>query len=407
MKKLSDILLEAQTVVEEIGENSNTIVPPVTAMSADRVGAALEKLDQIGEMANDLYNTLSHLEEIDAETDAALTGAYNCIDDVYAKIDDKYDVIPVDLDEYDLEEEYSELDEATGSIYDPVARHDSNPIPKKLKALGFTSAPVGNSTWKPSGVRVVSLYGLAMRAGKWADIFYAITDDKKPYTVINDGEVQKFSSEGDAIRSITKDVNEDFELHEALSPDAPASEWITDFIKSDAPQFKGKSKKERIKMALGAYYGAQKNEGVELDEAVNKEKIREKINSLKKLYQEFLDKKKDKNYTDEYDAQARIYHDRRLKEIPAELKKLRTKLLGEDVELEESANIPKIKELVSLALIDEKDVAPTIAALKATKTDKTLTPAQTKLLGNLAVMLANVILGDTSALSSVKRAAKE
>jgi hypothetical protein len=407
MKKLSDILLEAQTVVEEIADNSNTIIPPVTSTATDRVGAALEKLDQIGEMANDLYNTLSHLEEIDAETDAALTGAYNCVDDLYAKIDDKYDVVPVDLDEYDLEEEYFSLDEAAPGIYDPVARHDTNPIPKKLKELGFVAAPVNNSTWKPSGVRVVALYGLEMRAGKWADIFYAITDDKKPYTVINDGEVQKFSSEGDAIRSITKDVKEDIEISEALSPDAPASEWIADFVNSDAPQFKGKTKKERIKMALGAYYGAQKNEEAEVEESVNKEKIREKINSLKKLYQEFLDKKKDKNYTDEYDAQARIYHDRRLKEIPAELKKLRTKLLGEDVELEESANIPKIKELVSLALIDDKDVAPTIAALKATQTDKALTPAQTKLLGNLAVNLTNVILGDISALSSVKRAAKE
>jgi hypothetical protein len=398
MKKLSDILLEAETLehVKTIAEdaatdNSNTIIPPVTLVTADRVGAALQKLDQIGEMVDDLYNTFSHLEEIDAEADAALTGAYNSIDDLYAKIDDKYDIIPVDLDEYDIEEEL-EL---------------------------------------------------------FADV----------ETIV-----------------------------EKLSPDAPASEWIDDFIKSDAPQFKGKSKKERIKMALGAYYGAQQNEELELeesfrpgydmvpapigkdtyqadglrklwgikmragkwadtfvamyadgkigivndqgvnkystvdafekgfekyrksgnlDEAVNKEKVREKLASLKKAYQDIIDKKQDKNYTDKYDAQDRIYHDRRLKEIPTELKKLRAKLLGEDLELEESVNLPKIKELVSLALIDEKDVPATIAALKATQSDKALTPAQTKLLGNLAVMLTNVILGDTSALSSVKRAAKE
>jgi hypothetical protein len=402
MKKLSDILLEAQMVVEETVDNSNTIVPPVTAITADRVGAALEKLDQIGEMANDLYNTLSHLEEIDAETDAALTGAYNCVDDLYAKIDDKYDVVALDLDlDDDLDEEYAGLGEANGSIYDPVARHDSNPIPKKLKALGFTSAPVGNSTWKPSGVRVVALYGLAMRAGKWADIFYAITDDKKPYTVINDGEVQKFSSEGDAIRSLTKDVKEDVELHEALSPDAPASEWIEDFVKSDAPQFKGKTKKERIKMALGAYYGAQKNEGVELDEArISSPKQRADLQRV------------------QYGAMSRDEYDKKWKLGKYKTGSPRNKLTGpgglyknlvkkEETELEESANMPKIKELVSLALIDEKDVPATIAALKATQSDKTLTPAQTKLLGNLAVMLTNVILGDTSALSSVKRAAKE
>jgi hypothetical protein len=37
----------------------------------------------------------------------------------------------------------------------------------------------------------------------------------------------------------------------------PIEKWIKDFIDSDAPQFKGKSKKERIDMAKGAYYSAQ------------------------------------------------------------------------------------------------------------------------------------------------------
>lgn len=392
MKKLSDILNPiVENLMLEADTNSNTIVPPFSA-DGDRVGIALQKLDQIGEMANDIYNTISGLEDIDSEVDALLTNAYNSIDNLYTKIDEKYDIAPLDIeDEYDIEEDFD---------------------------------------------------------------FYV-----------------------------------DLELlDEKLSPDAPASEWIDDFIKSDAPQFKGKSKKERIKMALGAYYSAQQNEETDLeesfrpgydmvpapigkdtyqskglrklwgiqmragkwadtfvamyadgkigivndqgvnkystvdafekgfekyrksgnlDEAVNKEKVREKLASLKKAYQDIIDKKQDNHYTDKYDAQARIYHNRRLKEIPTEFKKLRAKLLGEDLELEESVNLPKIKELVSLALIDEKDVPATIAALKATQSDKALTPAQTKLLGNLAVMLTNVILGDTSALSSVKRAAKE
>ena len=33
-------------------------------------------------------------------------------------------------------------------------------------------------------------------------------------------------------------------------------DYIDDFIASDAPQFKGKSKAKRIEMALGAYYGS-------------------------------------------------------------------------------------------------------------------------------------------------------
>lgn len=44
------------------------------------------------------------------------------------------------------------------------------------------------------------------------------------------------------------------QLDEVLTKATPASEYISDFVKSDNPKFEGKSKKERIKMALGAYY---------------------------------------------------------------------------------------------------------------------------------------------------------
>lgn len=51
---------------------------------------------------------------------------------------------------------------------------------------------------------------------------------------------------------------ESLELSEKLSDKASPKDYIEDFIKSDAPQFKGKTKAERIKMALGAFYS--KNE---------------------------------------------------------------------------------------------------------------------------------------------------
>lgn len=44
------------------------------------------------------------------------------------------------------------------------------------------------------------------------------------------------------------------QLDEVLTKKTPASEYISDFVKSDNPKFEGKSKKERIRMALGAYY---------------------------------------------------------------------------------------------------------------------------------------------------------
>lgn len=57
------------------------------------------------------------------------------------------------------------------------------------------------------------------------------------------------------------------ELMEKLTAADPTGKWISDFVKSDNPKFAGKSKKERIRMALGASYAAQRNEDVDLGEA--------------------------------------------------------------------------------------------------------------------------------------------
>lgn len=49
-------------------------------------------------------------------------------------------------------------------------------------------------------------------------------------------------------------------LQEVLNKDAASADWIHDFVHSENPKFEGKSKKERIRMALGAYYAKQRNE---------------------------------------------------------------------------------------------------------------------------------------------------
>ena len=46
-------------------------------------------------------------------------------------------------------------------------------------------------------------------------------------------------------------------LGEKLKPSMGAGAYVDDFQKSDAPQFKGKSKKKRQKMAIAAYLDAK------------------------------------------------------------------------------------------------------------------------------------------------------
>jgi hypothetical protein len=60
------------------------------------------------------------------------------------------------------------------------------------------------------------------------------------------------------------------DLLEKLKPSDPTGKYIHDFVHSDNPKFAGKSKKERIRMALGAKYGAMrkmKEETEQIDEA--------------------------------------------------------------------------------------------------------------------------------------------
>jgi hypothetical protein len=63
-----------------------------------------------------------------------------------------------------------------------------------------------------------------------------------------------------------EEVELDEMINEVLSKDASAGDWIHDFVHSDNPKFAGKSKAERKKMALGAYYGKQNEEFEQLDE---------------------------------------------------------------------------------------------------------------------------------------------
>ena len=46
-------------------------------------------------------------------------------------------------------------------------------------------------------------------------------------------------------------------VDEVLTKKDPIEKWINDFVISDDPMFKGKSKDKRIEMAKAAYYAKQ------------------------------------------------------------------------------------------------------------------------------------------------------
>jgi hypothetical protein len=58
-------------------------------------------------------------------------------------------------------------------------------------------------------------------------------------------------------------ADESFQIDEVITKSTPTSEVIDDFVNSKNPKFAGKSKKERIRMALGAKYAMMRKEEVE------------------------------------------------------------------------------------------------------------------------------------------------
>ena len=99
-----------------------------------------------------------------------------------------------------------------------------------------------------------------------------IKDMLKPDTDLPEWVQSKITLATDYIQTaadyLYSEMKEEVELAEVLSKDASAGDWIHDFIHSDNPKFAGKSKEERQKQALAAYY-AKKNEEVEQIEEIS------------------------------------------------------------------------------------------------------------------------------------------
>ena len=76
-----------------------------------------------------------------------------------------------------------------------------------LKSLGFEKAPIGSSTYKPGPNRgkVEELWGIPMRAGKWADIFFAVMyDDRLPWRLIDRDGTESYAKLNDASKALMK-----------------------------------------------------------------------------------------------------------------------------------------------------------------------------------------------------------
>ena len=75
-------------------------------------------------------------------------------------------------------------------------------------------------------------------------------------------------------------------IEEKLSVSDGVDKWIHDFVHSDNPKFEGKSKKERIQQALGAYYAAKRGTNEEVEQVEEAHKVGDKVMVKKELSDE-------------------------------------------------------------------------------------------------------------------------
>ena len=88
-----------------------------------------------------------------------------------------------------------------------------------------------------------------------AEIFDNIHDDEEFPAWIQ----SKMTKIADYISVVKHYLEYDHVMGEKLDKDATAGDYVKDFRKSKAPQFKGKSKKKKQEMAIAAYLDAQED----------------------------------------------------------------------------------------------------------------------------------------------------
>lgn len=89
-----------------------------------------------------------------------------------------------------------------------------------------------------------------MRVSVAQNMFKAAVENEESVEVDNTVVEEEFDLTEEQVEAMTEE-----QLDEILTKKTPASKVISDFVHSDDPRFAGDTKKQRIKRALGAYYG--------------------------------------------------------------------------------------------------------------------------------------------------------
>ena len=294
-----------------------------------------------------------------------------------------------------------------------------------LKTLGFTPAEPGPKTYRIlSGPnKIEALYGIPMRAGYWADVFFAILDNEKaPYCVVDSDGRDCYKDSGDAIKALQKRMHTikeetytnygDFaKQHKKMYPshteEQTKAAWEKYKKMTHTAQVRQTNKDDRTNRAAawGKVFSNLRKEEVEGDEEVDTTgeallELEDICEMADELYETLSD-------LDEIDSETR----ERIAKIYSSLddlyetvdKKYEVTVDADEYEeVNEEVDMTRFKQLASTGLVSREELPKLVLAMRALDADKPLSMLQKDLINSTFQSLIAIVTGDTSVLSKVK-----
>ncbi len=206
-----------------------------------------------------------------------------------------------------------------------------------------------------------------MKEGIAADMFAARREkaQKKIADMLlkRDMEASKKDREMKRQAGTMKPMKESVEyIEEKLTASDPASKWIADFVKSDNPKFAGKSKKERINQALGAYYAAKRGkveEGFDPSPAEIAKMLVKKHGAGNVTKQHILDLESDRDSFKGLDHDEVMKHVKKMDE-EVELDEANTRVVNKEVKKDKEAKATETAINLAKSKKNKVDAKPTL-----------------------------------------------
>jgi hypothetical protein len=316
---------------------------------------------------------------------------------------------------------------------------------KTLKSFGFKEAESSDKTYKSSRYTVLKLWGIPMRAGHWADVFIAIIDDEKPYSIIDETGSRRYKKVADLLKDLKKimsGLDEETDSEEDGPTDnlSQALLLLDDIAEMTDEIYDTLSEQEEIDeqtlLTINNVYTQLDNAYAIIDEkydivvdndeydsmseAANPETIKIGDKAQVKclapwgacrpgnIYNGVWKQAawKDQLRLDLFDLPGATAHppifynkDRKTVDIPKKFELV----LKESTDLAEEVNYSKFRQLANLGLVDTTELPKIIAAMKSLDSGKPVSLVQKNIITNTFMNLIAIVTGDSSLLSKVKQ----